>query len=134
MKIAIPLTDSGEFSPHYGAAVKFQVFDVDPGRRAVRRRMTVAPSQSEPCAWAPLLRSAGVELILAGGMGSGARHRMAEQGVDVIAGVPPAAPDELVAAWLDGRLARGDNACDCHGDGHHHHEHQPDAGDCHCAQ
>lgn len=120
MKIAIPLTDSDEFSPHYGASARFAVFDVDPPQRAIRRRMIVAPPDSEPCAWPPLLRAAGVSLVLAGGMGSGARHRMAEQGVDVVAGVAPAAPEALVAAWLEDRLIRSDQACDARGHGHPH--------------
>ncbi len=115
MKIALPLTATEEFSPHYGAAVKFEVFEVDPAHRTVRRRMIVAPPEAEPCAWPPLLQAAGVNLVLAGGMGSGARHRMAEHGVEVIAGIQPAAPDELVHAWLQDRLVRGDNSCDGRG-------------------
>ena len=118
-KIAIPLTDTNEFSPHYGASARFEVFEVEPAQRAVLRRTIVAPAEAEPCAWAPLLRAAGVELVLAGGMGAGARHHMAEQGIEVVAGVPAAPPDELVTAWLENRLVRGDNACD--GQGHHPH-------------
>jgi len=136
MKIAIPLTDAGEFSGHYGASAKFEVFDVDPPRRAVRRRMIIAPAETEPCAWPPLLRAAGVDLVLAGGMGRGAQVRMAGHGIQVLAGVAPAAPDALVAAWLAGGLAAGANACDGEGShqGHRHHDHGPHhAGGCGCA-
>jgi predicted Fe-Mo cluster-binding NifX family protein len=134
MKIAIPLTATDEFSPHYGGSSKFAVVEVDPPTRTVRRRMIVVPPESEPCAWPPLLRAAGVDLILAGGMGRGAQVRMAEHGIKVLAGVPAAAPDELVAAWLEGRLVTGENACDGQGDGrHHHHDHQHHGEDCHCA-
>jgi len=133
MKIAIPLTATDEFSPHYGASAKFEVFDVDPEERAVRRRMLVAPGEAEPCAWPPLLRAAGVNLMLAGGMGSGARHRMAEHGVDVVTGVAAAAPEALVAAWLEGRLVRGDNSCDGGGHGGHHPDAHPHGDEhCHC--
>jgi ATP-binding protein involved in chromosome partitioning len=133
MKIAIPLTDAHEFSPHYGASAKFAVFDVDPPQRAIRRRMIVAPPGSEPCAWPPLLRAAGVDLVLAGGMGSGARHRMGEHGVEVITGVAPAAPEALVTAWLEDRLVWGDNTCDGSGHGGHHHAAHPhEDGPCHC--
>ena len=60
---------------------------------------------------------------------------MAEHGVDVVTGIGAAAPEALVTAWLEGRLVRGDNACDGSGeDGHHHHHDQPHhGGDCHCA-
>ena len=131
MKIAIPLTESDGFSSHYGASAKFEVFEVDPPQRAVRRRMIVAPAEAEPCAWPPLLRAAGVTLVLAGGMGSGARHRMAEQGIEVIAGVAPAAPEALVTAWLENRLARGDNTCDGREHGHHHGGGGEPRGCCH---
>lgn len=128
MKIAIPLTDAGAFSAHYGAAAKFEVFEVDAPQRAVRRRMIVIPRESEPCAWPPLLRAAGVNLVLAGGMGRGAQMRMAEHGLKVLAGVKPAPPDQLIAAWLDERLVGGANACAGPGDGRH-----SQGEDCHCA-
>ncbi|MDD3178817.1 MAG: NifB/NifX family molybdenum-iron cluster-binding protein [Opitutaceae bacterium] len=128
MKIAIPLTATDEFSAHYGGSSKLAVFEVDPEQRVVRRRTILAPSGSEPCNWSPLLRAAGVTLLLAGGIGTGARHRMAEHGVDVIAGAASGTPDEVVAAWLSGGLVRGENACDGSGQGGHHHD-----GSCHCA-
>jgi predicted Fe-Mo cluster-binding NifX family protein len=135
MKIAIPLTATDEFSPHYGGSSKFAVVEVDPPTRTVRRRMIVVPRESEPCSWPPLLRAAGVNLVLAGGMGRDAQMRMAAHGIKVLAGVPPAPPDELIAAWLDERLVAGENACDGHGDGRHHHDdHHHHGGDCHCAQ
>lgn len=133
MKLALPLTASDEFSAHYGASAKFAVYDVDPALRAVRRRLVVVPQASEPCAWPTLLRAAGVDLVLAGGMGAGARARMAEQGLQVLVGVPAAAPEALVAAWLDGTLAAGENACDGSGHGGHHHGEHDHGGDCHCA-
>ncbi len=135
MKIAIPLTASDEFSAHYGAAARFAVYDVDPVRRTVMTKAVVEPQESEPCAWPPLLQAAGVEVILAGGMGRGAQVRMAEHGLTVVAGVPAAAPDALVAAWLAGQLSAGANTCDGSGHGAHHHAggHAHDEGSCHCA-
>jgi len=136
MKIAVPLTAADEFSPHYGAAAKFAVYDVDPGRRVVIGRTVVVPQEPEPCAWPPLLRTAGVEVVLAGGMGRGAQARMAELGLSVLAGILPAAPDTLVAAWLAGRLSVEANRCDGSGHGGRHHPgaHAHDDGHCHCAR
>lgn len=137
MRIALPLTSADEFSAHYGAAAKFAVFEIDPKRRAVRRHVVVKPTGSEPCGWPPLLRAAGADLVLAGGMGRGARLRMAEHGLKVLAGVPTAAPEVLIADWLAGRLSAGANTCDsdqhgggagCHGHAHGHphaHGHSP---------
>jgi ATP-binding protein involved in chromosome partitioning len=134
MKIAIPLTAAGAFSPHYGASAQFAVFEVDPEQRAVRRRLVVAPADAEPCAWPPLLRAAGVDLLLAGGIGTGARQRMAEHGVEVVAGTPSDTPENLIRAWLENRLVRGENGCDGSGQGRHHPSADPDGGEhCHCS-
>lgn len=91
MKIALPLTATEEFSTHYGASAKFIVFDVDPAQRTVHRRLMVVPQASGPCEWPRRLRAAGVELMLAGAMGRGARQHMADHGVQVLTGVPAAA-------------------------------------------
>lgn len=133
MKIALPLTAADEFSAHYGAAAKFTIFEVDPVRRVVLRRLTVRPGNSEPCSWPTLLRTAGVDLVLAGGMGIGARAHMAEFGLKVLVGVPAAAPDALVTAWMSGQLAAGANACDGSGSGRHHHREHEHGDHCHCA-
>lgn len=133
MKIALPLTAADEFSPHYGAAAKFVVFEVDPARRAVQRRLVVVPQASEPCAWPTFLRAAGVDLVLAGGMGRGARAHMAEHGLGVLVGVPTAAPDALIDAWMAGALTSGANPCDGSGHGADRHEDRDHAGHCHCA-
>jgi len=60
---------------------------------------------------------------------------MEEHGIKVLADGPPAAPDELIAAWLDERLVVDENACDRHGDGRYHHDdqHHHDE-DCHYAR
>lgn len=132
MRIALPLTDSDEFSVHYGAASKFAVFDVDPKRRVVNRELIVVPQGSEPCQWPRLLRMAGTELLLAGGMGFTARRNMEEHAVKVLTGVTPAAPEAIVSSWLEGVLEPGANPCDGPdgdvpaGEGHRH------ASRCHC--
>jgi predicted Fe-Mo cluster-binding NifX family protein len=131
MKLALPLTATDEFSPHYGAATKFAVVEVDPVTRTVRRKLVVVPQASEPCQWPRLLQAAGVDLVLAGGMGRGARQHMAEHGLEVLAGIAPTDPDALVDAWLAGTLVAGENQCDgshSHAHGHgqgegHHHAH-----------
>lgn len=132
MKIALPLTASEEFASHYGDAVKFEVYEVDRAQRRVRRRLIVTPEASGPCAWPTLLRAAGVELVLAGGMGAKAREHMAGHGLAVLAGVPVSRPDLMVAAWLAGELEPGENLCERAGMGPHQageHEH---AGHCRC--
>ena len=132
MKIALPLTENNEFSPHFGGSAKAGLFEVDRTRRLIVRTTAVVPPEPEPCGWADWLGAQGVKLFLAGGMGRGAQQRMAGAGIEVIVGVPAAKPATLVQAWLDGQLVPGANACE--GDNHHHGEHgHHHAGDCGCS-
>jgi len=128
MNIAIPLADDGSFSLHYGGSAKVGLYEVDPGKRVILRAAEIIPPAAEPCEWAAWLGTQQVSAILVGGMGRGAQMRMAELGIEVVAGLPPAEPRALVQAWLDGRLTGGPNACEGHHDHHAGHPH----GDGHC--
>ncbi|MFA5263826.1 MAG: NifB/NifX family molybdenum-iron cluster-binding protein [Opitutaceae bacterium] len=139
MIIALPLTENNEFSSHFGASAKAGLFEVDPAVRDIVRVTVVMPPEPEPCGWPDWLGALGVKLFLAGGMGRGAQQRMAGAGIKVIVGVPAAHPRDLVQAWLDGKLALGDNTCEGghHGDGHPHdcdqHNDHHHAGGCNCS-
>ncbi|OHE82732.1 MAG: hypothetical protein A3G75_04630 [Verrucomicrobia bacterium RIFCSPLOWO2_12_FULL_64_8] len=143
MKIAIPLTATDEFAAHYGAAVQFMIYEVEPQTCTVRRRLKVHPVENQPCHWPVLLQTAGAEVVLAGGMGQKARQHMAEHGVKVLAGVTPADPDVLVAGWLAWTLITGKNACEgghhagdgpCPGHAYDHGEAHEHENGCGCAQ
>lgn len=128
MKIALPLTETGEFSPHFGAAARAGIFEIDLARRAIVRSTVAAPDAAEPCAWPDWLHEQGVQLFFACGMGEGARARMARCGIEVVVGVTPAEPSRLVQRYLDGGLVLGPNGCEGHGHGHgsdaaHPHDH-----------
>jgi predicted Fe-Mo cluster-binding NifX family protein len=135
MIIALPLTENDAFSPHFGGSAKVGLFEVDAARRTISRTTVVVPPEAEPCSWADWLGAQGVKLFLAGGMGGGARQRMAAVGIDVLVGIPAAEPAALVQAWLDGKLVPGANACEGEGShhGHHHHDDHNPAGGCNCA-
>jgi predicted Fe-Mo cluster-binding NifX family protein len=112
MKLALPLTATDEFPLRYGDAAKFAVFDIDPTQHVVHRRLIVVPQASEPCEWPTVLRAAGVDLVLAGGMGARARAHMDEHGLKVLDGVLPAAPEAIIEAWMSGRLPTCVSYCD----------------------
>jgi predicted Fe-Mo cluster-binding NifX family protein len=126
MIIALPLTEDNAFSSHFGGSARAGLFEVDPARRTIVRATAVIPPEPEPCGWPDWLATQGVKFFLAGGMGGGARQRMAAAGIKVIVGVPPADPHALVQAWLDGQLAPGANACE---GGSHGHDHGHDCGE-----
>ena len=58
------------------------------------------------------LAEQGANLVLAGGMGGRAIQLFADQGVEVIVGVPQLDPESLVRAYLAGEIGAGANACD----------------------
>lgn len=112
MIIAVPLDQSGAFSPHFGGAAKVGIYDVDLGRRAILRSVVAEPPDGGPCSWAGWLHSGGVGLLIANGMGPGARERMAQAGIEVIVGAPVSDPTALVQGWLDGGLVLGAAVCE----------------------
>jgi hypothetical protein len=63
-----------------------------------------------------------VEVLIAGGMGSGLRHRLAAKGITALV-IPETDPDQAVAAYLQGMLNVGADACDHESHHHHHHHH-----------
>ena len=68
------------------------------------------------------IRAAGVDTLICGGMGEGARMALAQMGVAVHAGVQGSA-DEAVRALLAGTLqATASATCDHHGHEHGHHD------------
>lgn len=111
MKIAIPLA-AGRLCSHFGHCETFALIDVDRERRQVVGREDVAAPPHEPGLLPPWLAGRGAKVIIAGGMGGRARELFAAQNIEVVVGAPVDRPERIVAAWLDGSLVSGENACD----------------------
>ena len=60
-----------------------------------------------------MLRQMGVAVMLAGNMGQGAKNVLEAQRIEVIRGCSGDV-EELVAAYLDGRIKDNGEACDHH--------------------
>lgn len=134
MIVAIPLTETNEFSSHFGAAARVGLIHLEPETRTILKTWAAEPPDAEPCSWAPWLAALGVSTFFAGGMGTGAQERMKEQGITVIVGVPALTPQTLVNAWLDGSLTSGTNGCEGgHGHHEHHHHHHDHGHACKCS-
>ena len=111
MRIAIP-TAAGKLAMHFGHCEHFALIDVDREKREVlNRELTEAPPH-QPGVLPMWLASRGVEMIIAGGMGSRARSLFAGNGIEVVIGAPAEEPEALVADYLAGTLETGDNVCD----------------------
>ena len=132
MKIAIPLTESGTFTSHYGAAFQLAVYEIDAAAKTVGAKTLFRPNAPTPCSWGEEVAAAGVSLLLVGGMGGGAAAQMQARGVQVLAGIAGDTPEKIAEACAHGFLRGGDNACA----GGHSHEgacHDHGEGACHCA-
>ena len=120
MKIAVTY-DNGQVFQHFGHCENFKIYMVEDG--AVRSAVTVSAVGSGHGALAGFLKNLGVETLICGGIGGGARTALAEAGIKLYPGVKGSA-DESVAALLSGTLTFNPNTvCE-----HHHHAEGHDCG------
>ena len=123
MKIAVTY-ENGTVFQHFGHTEQFKVYQVEDGR--VTGTEILDTNGSGHGALAGFLQDAGVEALICGGRGMGARNALAQAGVTLYAGVTGDA-DAAVQALLANRLAYGTEANCRHHDGGHNHTHH---GDC----
>lgn len=121
MKIAATYED-GQVFQHFGHTPAFKVYDVE--GTEVRAARVADTDGSGHGALVGVLRGLGVDVLICGGIGGGARAALAEAGIRLYGGVSGKA-DEAVAALLAGELAYDPDArCD------HHGEHRHQSGEC----
>ena len=116
MKIAIP-TRNGAVDDHFGHCAYYTIFTISEDRQ-----ITATETQDSPegCGCksniASVLEAKGVELMLAGNMGEGAKNTLEAHHIRVIRGC--SGQIETVAnAWLRGEITDSGESC------HHHDEH-----------
>lgn len=111
MRIAIPIAD-GRHAQHFGHCEKFALVDVDPVTKETTASTEVAAPEHQPGLLPPWLKERGVNLIIAGGMGSRAHSLFQTASIEVLTGAPTETAATLVREYLDGKLVTGANACD----------------------
>lgn len=126
MRVGIPLIDD-RLSSHFGHSQTVALMEVDSETRAVSaKRLIQAPPHTHG-ALSRLMADEGVDLVIAGGIGQGARNILEQRNIKVLAGAPAETPENLVRAYLDGTLVlsaeHGDCGCGHHNHHHHHHHH-----------
>lgn len=109
-RFAVPLA-SGTLAEHFGHCEEFALVDADADEGSVLRTSVAVPPAHEPGVLPRWLQEQGVQVILAGGMGTRAQQLFSEQGMTVVTGVPSNGPDALVEAYLGGCLVTGENVC-----------------------
>lgn len=114
MKIAVTY-DNGQVFQHFGHTEKFKVYDVEDGK-IVKTEIVDTNGQGHG-ALAGFLFNGGIDTLICGGIGGGARNALAEAGIKLFPGARGDA-DEQVKSFLAGNLNYDpDIMCN-----HHSHE------------
>lgn len=128
MKIAVTY-ENGMVFQHFGRTQQFKVYEVADGK--VTGIRVVGSNGSGHGALAGVLNGLGVDVLICGGMGQGAKNALAAAGIEVRGGVQGDA-DLAVADYLAGKLAFDpDYKCDHHD---HHHGEDHECGDHGCGE
>lgn len=121
MKIAVTYQD-GEVFQHFGHTQQFKVYQVEEG--AVVSSEVVGTDGFGHGALAGFLQERGIEVLICGGIGGGARNALAEAGIKLYPGACGDA-DAQVNSFLAGNLNYNpDTLCN-------HHSHDHEEGNCH---
>ena len=114
MKIAVTY-ENGQVFQHFGHTEQFKLYEVEGGRVVSSR--VVDTNGSGHGALAGFLREYGVDALICGGIGGGARNALAQAGIQLYPGASGGAYAQ-VEALLAGRLSYDpDTVCA------HHHDH-----------
>ena len=115
MKVAIPYENESIFQ-HFGHTAAFKIYTIQGGKNLDSQ--VIGTGASGHSALAGLLAQEGVQALICGGIGSGARMALAQSGIAVYGGVSGDA-DEAAEAFADGVLLFDPNArCSHHSEGH----------------
>lgn len=118
MKIAVTY-DDGKIFQHFGHTECFGIYDVENGE--VIDKKLVNTNGSGHSALAGFLKGLGVDALICGGIGGGARRALDEAGIKLYGGAVGDA-DEAAAALASGKLEYNPDAkCDEHHERHEHH-------------
>lgn len=112
MKIAVT-HENGQVFQHFGHTAEFKLYDVENG--AVGGGRICPTLGSGHGALAGFLKELGVEVLICGGIGAGARLALAEAGIRLYGGVTGSA-DAAAKAFAEGTLEFDPNVmCSHHG-------------------
>lgn len=119
MKIAVTYED-GKVFQHFGHTEHFKIYRIDGDK--VAESMAIGTDGNGHGALAGFLKGQGVDVLICGGIGAGAKQALADAGIKLYGGVSGGA-DRAVEELLDGTLAHDpDVSCSHHGEDQTHGE------------
>jgi predicted Fe-Mo cluster-binding NifX family protein len=110
LRLAVPVA-GGRLSQHFGHCEQFALVDADTENKQTSEATYLNPPPHEPGVLPKWLAEQGVDVVLAGGMGSRAINHFSDAGVKVVTGVGDMSPEDLVRSYMEGTLTAGENAC-----------------------
>jgi predicted Fe-Mo cluster-binding NifX family protein len=115
MKIAIS-TDDNTVSGHFGRCQFYTIVELEGTQIVNREQIKVPPHQ--PGVLPHFLNDKGVNCVITGGMGPRAQNLFRQMNIESITGITGNI-DEVIQAYIDGKLEPGESHC-THGEDHHH--------------
>jgi len=130
MKIAVTY-ENGNVFQHFGHTERFKVYEVENGE--IKLATIVNTNGSGHGALAGLLQQGGIDTLICGGIGGGAKRALAAAGIQLYGGVSGSADDAVKALIAGSLIYDSESECDHHGHGHGH-GHSGDCAehDCNC--
>lgn len=124
MRIAITYENEEVFQ-HFGRTPYFKIYDIE-NNEVVSEELLFNNGRGHS-ALADILKDNGVEALICGGIGVGARARLEQAGISLYPGAHGNA-DEIMRSFLKGELSYDPGTkCDHH---EHNHDHDCDHEDC----
>ncbi len=119
MILAVTYENENVFQ-HFGHTEYFKVYEIE--NNSVTKSEVISTGGTGHEALAVFLKQRNVEALICGGIGSGAKAALEQNGIKIMGGVKGSA-DEAVKSYLEGTLVYSSEANCSHHDGEHHHEH-----------
>ena len=120
MKLAVTY-ENGEVFQHFDHTEQFKFYDIENGK-IIKEEIVNTNGQGHG-ALSGFLHSAGIDVVICGGIGGGAQAALAETGIKLYGGVS-GSTDQAVNAYLDGTLGYNPNVhCNHHEEEHSCGEH-----------
>lgn len=122
MKIAVTY-DNGQVFQHFGHSAQFKIYDIEDGK--VTSSRVIPTNCGGHGALSGFLAEHKVDKLICGGIGTGAKTALAQNGIEIYGGVEGDA-DQKVNEFLAGKLDYDPNkVCS------HHHDDGHDCGEDH---
>ena len=117
MKIAVPTRD-GVIDDHFGHCAYYTIFDIENNEIVATSRLDSPEGCGCKSNIASVMQEMGIEIMLAGNMGQGAKNKLESHNIQVIRGCKGNI-DMVVRAYLIGLIKDSGEGCSHHECGNH---------------